>query len=300
MRGVLKWVGIVIGGLLVISIIAVGGVYALSTRRVNATFDVPAESLTFHNNDEAAAEGEHIAVIRGCTDCHGEDLGGKLLIADPMIGSIYASNLTNGEGGVGGSYSDAALARAIRHGVGANGTGLLVMPSQEFFIFSDEDINALVAYIRNLPPVDRTIPEPELSILGRALFMAGQLPPLAAEIIDHDAPHPDAPEAAADAAYGEYLAITCTGCHGPDLAGGKVPGSAPDAPPSANLTPAGSLAGWDEAGFIHTLRTGMTPDGRALDPSLMPWPATAVMSDLELQALWAYLESLPAVEQPEK
>lgn len=296
MRDVLKWVGIAIGGILVISIIGVGVLTLLSARRINNTFDVPPGSIAFHHDPEAVATGEHLAIIRGCTDCHGEDLGGKILIDNPMLGSIYATNLTSGEGGVGEQYSDAAFARAIRHGVAVDSTGLLVMPSQEFFIFSDEDVNALIAYMRSLPPVDRAIPEPDLSLLGRALFMAGQLPPLAAEVIDHDAPRPEAPEAAADATYGEYLAITCTGCHGPDLAGGPTPGSPPDAPPSANLTPGGSLAGWDEAGFMHAMRTGVTPDGRTLDPALMPWPATSAMTDLELQALWAYLHSLPAVE----
>jgi cytochrome c1 len=296
MRGILKWIGIVLGGLVVLIAIAGVSIYFASEARLNATFDVPEESMSFYNNDEAVALGEHLAVIRGCTDCHSEDLGGKVMIADPMLGMVYASNLTAGAGGIGESYSDESLARAIRHGVGADDNGLLVMPSEEFFIFSDEDVNALVAYIRSLPAVDREPEETKLSLLGRALFMAGQLPPLSAEVIDHNATRPAAPQVAADADYGEYLAITCTGCHGKDFAGAPIPGAPPDTPPSANLTPGGSLANWDEAGFIQALRTGVTPDGKTLDPAQMPWPATAVMSDLELQALWRYLQSLPAVQ----
>lgn len=296
MRKILKWVAIVLGGVIVIIGVAAISIYFTSEARLNATFTVPVETMSFHNNEQAITEGEHLAVIRGCTDCHGEDLGGKVMIADPMLGMVYASNLTSGSGGVGELYTDEALARAIRHGVGADDMGLLVMPSEEYFIFSDEDVNALVAYIRSLPAVDRDPEETKLSLLGRALFMVGQLPPLAAEVINHNAMRPEAPIPAADAAYGEYLAVTCTGCHGKDFAGAPVPGAPPDAPPSANLTPGGSLANWDEAGFIQTLRTGITPDGRTLDPAQMPWPMTSVMSDEELKALWAYLQSLPAVE----
>jgi cytochrome c1 len=296
MRGILKWVGIVLGGLVVLIAIAGVSIYLASDARLNATFSVPAESMSFQSNEQTIADGEHLAVIRGCTDCHAQDLGGKVMIADPVLGMVYASNLTEGSGGIGELYTDEALSRAIRHGVRADGTGLLVMPSEEYFIFSDADVNALVAYIRSLPAVDREPEETNLSVMGRALFMAGQLPPLAAEVIDHNATRPTAPQAAADADYGEYLAITCTGCHGKDFAGASIPGAPPDTPPSANLTPGGSLANWDEADFIQALRTGVTPDGKTMDPAQMPWPATAVMSDLELKALWSYLQSLPAVQ----
>jgi cytochrome c553 len=292
----MKWIGIVLVGLLVIVAIASTGIYLASEARLNATFSVPENAIAFHNSGEVIAEGEHLAVIRGCTDCHSEDLGGKVMIDDPMLGVIYATNLTDGSGGLAGSYTDEALVRAIRHGVDLDGKGLLVMPSQEFFVFSDEDVNALVAYIRSLPAVDREIPASELSLLGRALFVAGQLPPLAAEVIEHDVARPEAPEAAVDVAYGEYLAVTCTGCHGIDFAGAPVPGAPPDAPPASNLTPGGSLAGWDEADFIQAFRTGVTPAGKTLDPTQMPWPTLGMMTDLELQALWRFLQSLPAIQ----
>lgn len=296
MRRSLRWVGIVLGGLVVLIVIAGASIYITSEARLNATFTAPAETIQFHSNQQVIAEGEHLALIRGCTDCHGADLGGKAMIDEPMLGLIYATNLTSGPGGIGEQYTDQALARAIRNGIAADGTGLLVMPSKEYFIFSDQDVNALVAYIRSLPAVDRESLETKPSLFARALFLAGQLPPLAAEVIDHYAERPEAPPAAADAAYGEYLAVTCTGCHGEDFAGAQMPGAPPDTPPTSNLTPGGSLAAWDEAGFIQAMRTGVTPEGRTMDPALMPWPAMAVMSDLELQALWAFLQSLPPVQ----
>jgi mono/diheme cytochrome c family protein len=270
--------------------------YLLSEGRLNKVYVVESSGMSFHNNDQIIEEGARLAVIRGCTDCHGADLGGKAVIEDPALETIYATNLTSGENGIGNDYSDEELVTAIRHGIRKNGTGLLVMPSQEFFVLSDADVNALVAFLRSVPPVDREPPEGGLTLLARALFMAGQLPPLAAEVIDHEAPRPEPPEIRADAEFGAYLATSCTGCHGLDFTGGPVPGAPPEAPEARNLTPAGNLGNWDEAGFINTLRTGVTPEGKQLDPAIMPWPGVAAMTDVELQALWAFLQGLPVNE----
>jgi mono/diheme cytochrome c family protein len=296
MRKTLKWIGFVIGSLAIVIVLAFAAVYLLSENRLNASFDVPAEALNPEVNAEAVAAGEHIALIRGCLDCHGPDLGGAPVVEDPMIGSIYAVNLTGGAGGVGSNYTDADFERAIRHGVQPDGSPLLVMPSVEYAQLSDADVGALIAYIRSVPDVDHSVPPIQLTPLARLLFMIGQLPPLAAEVIDHTAAHPPAPQPAADAAFGEYLAVSCTGCHGLDFSGGVVPGAAPGSPKAANLTPAGELGGWDEAGFIQTLTTGMTPEGKILDPSAMPWPMTAQMSDLELKAIWAFLQTVPPIQ----
>jgi mono/diheme cytochrome c family protein len=97
--------------------------------------------------------------------------------------------------------------------------------------------------------------------------------------------------------YGAYLAniAGCTGCHGPGLAGGQIPGAPPDFPQSANLTPSGEVGNWTEADFINTIRTGVNPDGRQL-VSEMPWMTYRNMTDDELKALWAYIHSVPPKE----
>jgi mono/diheme cytochrome c family protein len=296
MRKVFKWIGILLGGVFGLFLIVAAGVYFSSQARLARTFSVPEEEINFESDEAIITHGEHVAATRGCFDCHGTDLGGDLVFDEPALATIYAPNLTSGEGGVGSSYTDAEFARAIRHGVRADGSGLLVMPSEEYFVLSEPDISSLVAYIRSVAPVDRQVPSPSLTILGRTLYMVGQLPPAAAETIDHSAPHPEAPGSAPNAAYGEYLATGCTGCHGKNLAGGRVPGMPPGFPPSANLTPASNLANWGEARFIQTLRSGITPEGKVLDPDIMPWTLAAQMTELELKALWAYLQSLPPIE----
>ena len=123
--------------------------------------------------------------------------------------------------------------------------------------------------------------------------VAGQLPLMPAELVDHDVAHVASVPAEASAEYGAYLSTTCTGCHQPNLAGGVVPGSAPGDPQSANLTPAGNLGHWTLDDFKTALRGGTTPEGKVLDPAVMPWPIAAQMTDVELEALWLYLQSLP-------
>jgi mono/diheme cytochrome c family protein len=268
----------------------------VSEARLNKTYAVDPGSIDVPSDSEVIEEGKRLAAIRGCTDCHGDDLGGKLMIADPAIGTIYATNLTSGDGGVGSHYGNKDFLRAIRHGIDSDGHGLIVMPSSEYFVLRDADAGALIAYINSLPPVDREIPQPSLGPLGRVLFTLGQLPPLAAEIVDHDAPRPDAPEEVVGEEFGAYLATSCMGCHSGDFAGGPVPGAPPDAPQAANLTPAGNLANWSQDEFIQTMRTGLTPEGKTLDPSLMPWPIANSMTEVELQALWAFLANLEPIE----
>jgi hypothetical protein len=129
-------------------------------------------------------------------------------------------------------------------------------------------------------------------LLGLGVVPETDLLPAAA--IDHDAAPPEAPPRAVTVEYGEYRALTCRGCHGGDLAG--LPAD-PQAgfPASPNLTPGGELLAWTEEDFITTLQTGVTPSGRELDPVAMPWPGIGSADVDELQALWLYLTSLPAL-----
>lgn len=126
-------------------------------------------------------------VTRGCSDCHGPDGSGSIMLDDPAIGLVAATNLTSGAGGVATNYDDAMTARAIRNGIDEAGKPLLFMPSHEFQGFSDEDTGLLIAHIRNLPSVDNVMPESSPGLVGRILFVAGQMPLVPAEMVDHEA-----------------------------------------------------------------------------------------------------------------
>ena len=242
--------------------------------------------------EPSVENGRQIAAIASCTECHGTDLGGGPFIDEMPFAVLAAPNLTSGRGGVADRYDDATWARAIRQGVAADGRGLLVMPVATYQHLSNEDVLDLIAYLKSFPPVDRETASRELGPAGRAAlaFDDGELMPALA--IDHAsiglAPRPLDP-----VAWGEYLTHTCTACHGPSFAGGPVDFAGPGDPPAANLTPhADGLAGWSREDFDRALRHGRRPDGRQL-ADFMPWKSYAALSDEQVDAIWAYLRTLP-------
>lgn len=292
MRRVLKWVGIVLGGLIGVVLIVAIVLYVKGTYEFTRPFDVPTDHVAIPQDDASQARGKEI-VTAICTECHGEDLGGQVMVDDPVLGVIYAPNLTAGDGGVLVTHSDDDLVRSIRHGVALGGRGLLIMPSRAFNSFSREDMGSIIAYLRTLAPVDNELPPPVLNIPGRILLASGAAGPLQpAAIIDHTRDFPAMPSVGANAAYGAYFAAFCRECHGPDLTGG--PGQGPGAPYAPNLTMSGELIGWSESDFITALSTGVTPSGRKLDPEFMPWKALARLDRDELRGVFMYLKTLNA------
>lgn len=283
------------GSLVAFVAFLVVAVYAITALRQRRTYDVALRAVPVSPDSATLARGEHLAgPIGKCADCHGADLGGKVFIEDPGLGRLVASNITSG--GVLPQYNDAQLARAIRSGVRHDGHGLLFMPSNDYNYLSDEDVGAIIAYLRSRPPVSRTLPANELKFLARALWTTGMVPMMTADEIDHAKPAVARVAASTAPEYGHYLANVggCTGCHGPGLSGGKIPGTPPEWKPASNLTPSG-IGRWSESDFRTALRTGRRPDGTPID-TLMPWKASGKMTDAEITALYAYLKTVPAKE----
>ena len=292
MRTTMKWIGRAAAGVVLLLVAALATVYAMSERRMRHVWEVQVSVPAVPIDAAAVARGEHLATIRGCKGCHGPDLGGATFIDSPVMARLSGANLTAGKGGI--ARSDEELVRAIRHGVAPNGRSLLFMPSQEFSALSEGDMGDLLAYLHSVPAVDRTLPSNMVGPLGRALFLAGKVPLLPAEVVDHQA-RPAQPTPAVTAAYGDYLAAACKGCHGAGLSGGHIPGTPPSWPAAANLTPhASGLAGWSEADLRRALREGISRDGRKLKTDFMPVRETRHLSDEEIGALYAYFQSVPA------
>lgn len=294
-KATLKWTGIVVGSLLGILLVALTTIYLLSMVRLNRSYTIPPTALVIPTDRAAIAEGKRQFFTRGCVDCHGENGAGKMVIHDPLVGTVMGSNLTSGQGGVGQFYQAADWERAIRHGVGYDGRPLVIMPAHEYHPINDADLSAMIAYVDSLAPVDQVRAPLSLGPLGRILHVSGIVTVVPAEVIDHTAPRPATVARAATQEYGEYLAKTCTGCHGATLSGGPIPGVPSDGPYPRNLTPdpTTGLGTWQEADFVKALRTGVRPDGSPLSTA-MPWPAFQQMTDEELKALWLYLQSVPA------
>ena len=247
---------------------------------------IPTDSL-------AIERGGHIAAIRGCMDCHGPDLAGATFIDDPLFARLSGSNLT--PGGVGGKLTDVERVRAIRHGVAPDGRSLLFMPAQDFSSLSDEDVGDLLAYLHSVPAVTTAPPPNRIGPVGRLLFLAGKVPLLPAEIVDHADVRPAQPVAGRTVAYGAYVAMGCSGCHGASFSGGHIPGTPPSWPDAANLTPdASGLAQWSEDDLTTALRQGVARGGRAMKTEYMPVRVTKYLTDEEIGALYLYFRSLPA------
>jgi mono/diheme cytochrome c family protein len=299
---VLKIIGWCLGGLVVILLLGMTFAVISANSRLNQTYTVEIPPIQVPSDPESIAEGERIFRARNCSACHDLDLSGRDLDEAAVLGVVAASNLTSGEGGAASQYtSDEDFVRAIRHGVGPDGKPLVVMPSEEFSVYSEHDIALLIAYIKSVPPVDEIHPEARLSPLGALLMVSGVAPLLSAEVIDHNslAYSELVPEVSVE--YGEYLARSCTTCHGSSFAGGPIPVGPPDWPPAANLTPDAEtgLGNWTEEDFFRAIREGTRPDGSKLYSEAMPWETFRYMSDTELSALWLFLSSLEPVSSPE-
>jgi mono/diheme cytochrome c family protein len=304
MRRALKWIGIGLGVIIGLLIVAVIVFYFMGSARLTKTYDIEAESVTIPSDEESLARGEYI-VRRICVECHRGNLGGSvsddIFIDEPGLFTIYAANITPGEGGI-GELSDADLVRAIRHGIDQDDSHLIVMPAEIFIHMSAEDLGSVIAFLRTLPPVDNVVPEPQISFIARALAgadMIGSVFP--AEYIDHDMPFPDMPEISVNAEYGEYLvsAFACTLCHGDDMVGGIIPPNAPPGewPLAPNITLGGETSGWSDDDFLETIRTGVAPDGNEIDEP-MPMSIYTQLSDEDILAIWEYIKTVPPVENP--
>jgi mono/diheme cytochrome c family protein len=295
---VLKRVSLGLGAIFLLLLLLLGGfVYAQVAAfdaSIGKVYAIAPPALRASTDPAVIARGKHLAdSIGGCVGCHGADLGGKP--GDPMgpIGVVNAPNLTAGKGGAGAHYSDGELARVIRDGIKADGRSLRFMPAQDLSWWPDQDLIAIVSYLRSVPPIDRESPASTIGTLGKVLDRLDKLPLDIARRIDHSAARASTLEPTATREYGAYLARGCAGCHGPGLSGGRIPGAPAKLAVPANITPhATGIKHYSEADFMRLLDTGVKPNGKKLDP-FMPIAALRAMNDTERRALFAYLMSRP-------
>lgn len=277
-------------GLVTLVVLLVVAIYALSALRLNRTYDVSVAALSVSPASADTTEGHRWASMRGCTECHGEYLGGAMLVDDFAFGRVAAPNLTGGAGGVGPAYADSDWVRAVRHGIDRESKPLFLMPSHEYHGLSDRDLSTIIAWARSLPTIDSAAADIRLGPVARGLVAFGVFP-LAANMIDHDA-RPTPPEPGVTVEYGKYLAGMCTPCHAQNLGGLEPGGHGP--PPGPNITLGGALAAYTQETFARALRTGQAPT-RQLNGELMPWLAFSQLTDAEVEALWMYIRSVRPV-----
>ena len=307
MRKFFKWTGIVL-------LVVLAGLYVVIISNQDKKFDAPYPSVIAVKDSAIIARGKKLVYgAAHCANCHspkgmeervnsGEEVplsGGQAF--DIPVGSLYAKNLTPDETGI-GKISDAAIARALRYGVSTTGTALFdFMP---FHNTSDEDLTAIISYLRSQPPVRNEVPKHDFNLLGQMVK---------AFILKPAGPQGEVPTAVkrdTSVAYGQYLAnsvANCRGCHtnrdlmtgafiGEDYAGGLKFDSQTDSgvysltTPNLTPDPTGRIKGWTKEQFIARFRMGTR-----IPQTHMPWGPFSRMSDDELSAIYNFLQTVKPV-----
>lgn len=308
-------------GILVFLALIVTGFLILINTRYTRTFEAPYPAITASTDSALIARGRYLAYGPAhCSYCHaptseidrteaGEEvpLSGGFDFHLP-IGTIYAPNITPDEETGIGKLRDDEIARSLRYGVRHDGRALIdFMP---FYDLSDSDLTAIISFLRSQQPIKNARPENDWNLLGKAILSFAIVPMGDGEV-------PPAPAPDSTAAYGQYIAnsvANCRGCHtnrdmmtgayiGPELAGsgrfevidmatGKIIPNKHVITP--NITPdpeTGRMAGWTKKDFIQRFHTG-----RVIPGTPMPWGPFKRMNDMELTALWNYLQSVEPVK----
>lgn len=287
-QGLVKIPATLLAGVLTLVLAAVSFIGIKGLTATYTPVAVAAPNLAVQGTPEQIARGQYLVNI-ACTGCHGTNgqfpLTGGFDMATEIpipIGSMKASNLTPA-GAIAG-YSDGELFRVLRQGIGKDGLWLGMMSSLPYRQLSDEDTQAIIAFLRSQEPVSSEVQGGDnYNFIGVLLFGSGLFPlpePVAAGAIT-------APAKSATPDYGQYVATfgECRGCHGPDMTG--TPAS-PVSPAVPNARPLVSTLTRDQ--FIDMLRTGKRSNGVELQ---MPWQNAAKMDDEDLGALYAYLTGKP-------
>jgi mono/diheme cytochrome c family protein len=290
LRRILRAIGLALAGLVVLVLLAAGGVWLNARRLMTERHTNPVQEVTVERTPERIARGaELVTAFPGCAGCHASDptaerpvLSGRSFTGIAALATMDAPNLT--PGGALRDWSDGEIIRAIREGVDRDGHALMLMPSEAYRHLSDEDARAIVAYLRSQPAVPGASPPPSLTVLGTVLvgtglFELSNQPPVQRVSAPARGPSPE---------YGAYLSQIsgCGTCHGAALDGQNIPQGPPQGP-SLRL-----VKGWTEEQFVRTLREGVDPAGKRLTDE-MPWREYGRGTDADLGALYLYLRSLP-------
>ena len=314
-------------GLVLVIVLLVAGVSLYVASRQRLTFDAPLPAVAASTDSAVVERGRYVVRdLASCTICHGDPqqleqtragaevpLSGGFEFPIPP-GKFYPPNITpDGETGI-GRLSDGQIARALRHGVGHDGRALL--PFMEMQGLSDEDLTAVVSYLRSQPPVHNLVPAHQYNLLGRVVKAT-----VLANPVGPKSTPPETSPSGATVENGRYLVesvANCWACHtqrnpntgqleGAHLGGGKMvddtnPKRTWGAPNITSDPATGRLGKITEDEFIARMRAG-----RAIPGSPMPWQGFQRLQEDDLRAIYRYLKSVapvvndigpPFVDQP--
>jgi mono/diheme cytochrome c family protein len=309
MKKVLKILGVVLG---VVILVALVGLAVINYKGI-PTYDTAPEDIQVEVTPEAVERGKKLAMVL-CANCHKDPETGRLtgihmLDSPPEFGKAYSQNITKDpEHGIGG-WTDGELIYLLRTGVKKDGKysppWMPKLPNM-----ADEDIHAIVAFLRSDDPMVAADPKPdqpcEPSFLAKLLSQKVFVPlPYPTEPI----PMPDTNDVLA---VGKYLAhnLDCASCHSADFktvnimepeksegyfGGGNMLLTMEGKPIyTQNLTSdeATGIGNWSEEQFIKVLRYGVKEGEPALRYPMLPY---TTLTDDEAKAIFAYLKTIPTI-----
>jgi len=234
--------------------------------------------------DRAAliAHGERLTKVLGCRGCHGDNLQGEKFADEPGFGAIHASNLTIALQ----AYNDAGIENVLRRGKRPDGSDLWAMPSEMYQYLGEQDMVALVAYLRSLSPAGKAMPPPRIETGWRAEIASGKYKNSAGYIAEERGVVPI--ELGAAHSRARMIAMTaCTECHAAQLEGR-------DDTPNLDI-----VGAYSAEQFATLMRTGKPVGGREL--RMMSGVARgrfAHFTDREVAELYAYLKA--RVDRPQQ
>ncbi len=313
MKKILRWVLIALG----VVIVAVTGITIYITHHLP---NIPVQTMTVESSPARLARGKYLAYhVTVCIDCHStrdwtkfsgppiagtEGKGGEVFDQQyGFPGRFIAPNITPAKLR---DWSDGELYRAITCGVSKDGRPLFPLMAYPYYGQMDkEDIMSIMAYIRTLHPIENT---PDKS--------SADFP---VSIIMHTIPdlpkHSPRPDTTDKLAYGKYLvtAAGCVECHtqanrGQIIQEKAFSGGREFPMPfglltSANITPdkETGIGNWTKENFVDRFKS-YDPELHQPIPvkpdeftSIMPWTMYAGMTVSDLEAIYTYLHSLPAM-----
>ena len=311
MKKALKIIAVAIGA---VALLIAAAAFYFNIKGI-PNYEVNAPDITVDATPERVARGEYL-VNQTCVICHmGKDgkLSGTLMEDDPGFGTWYAANITqHPEAGI-GKYTDGELMYLLRTGIKRDGQfAPSFMPRLN--LMSDEDLKSVIAYLRSdaprVQPSEIKQPPHEPTLLAKVVCNLAMKP----------LPYPEAeitaPSKSDEVAYGKYLAdgtMMCYMCHSASFetvdevvpensqgyfGGGNMvsnPQNRADGAPSANLTMhrEHGLGNWTEEQFANAVRFGQGADGQGLSTAM---PKFTLMTDEDISAIWAYLQTVPVIE----
>lgn len=286
------------------------GLGVATVARQSRTFEAKPTNLRASTDPAVIARGRYLVTGPGhCGDCHGassgkepgddRSLSGGYAFQLP-VGTFYVPNITPDAATGIGRYSDEDLARILRYGVRPDGSAVLpFMPTANL---ADDDLAAIISYLRTTEPARHAVRPHEINLLGK-IVKAWVLSPSGPKT--RPAVHSPRGVTVENGRYLAHNVANCVSCHtkmdmrtgelvGPMFGGGGEHQSLSDPNKtylSPNLTPDprwGWIQGWDAEAFSARLRSGVGRDG-----SPMPWRAFSRLSDEDARAIYSYLQSVP-------